>query len=1369
MIELTKDKKHIVIKRDGREESFSWEKLKKVLMWATGNKEVYVNNILENIELKIKDRIKITELYDELIRTVSNMISPLYPIYDSIAEKLYTMKIYKETCGLKKSGEYPHLQSFLNKGIKYKIYDKKIIDSFSKEDIDYLNNCLVPDRDFLYTFKGIVLMFDKYCKRYKKKQFELPQITYMVAAMYSFYDDYLKYGSKKNIKKSRKLRLSLIKKNYDLLSKFEITYATPRLSNSMKIRSQLASCILNTPDDDTWSLNHTDGNMAVYSKFSGGIAYDASWIRASGSLISSNSGASDGPAPFIKRTEQTISSFNQQGCIHEDSYVEVLESVIINDGTLVPLRKIKKDYDNKNVILNQDLLDFINSNLKEFKLKKGFISKEDFKNIWIRKIKGETKKNIIKDYPCLSIFTFKRYISKYIRSLDKSSLKGFKIYKDYPYLAIHKDQTVIQIADLVLSKKHYTHKRYITVPTGKTTVLLHRMMYSTFVGDIPNNLTVDHIDNNKDNNDISNLNLLTSEENTKKQRLDGVIKKASDKLRVVNFLKYGKKINGYRTSNIIEIIKYNTILVPIKKVKVNDLVKSMNTNTGEIEYKLVEKVHFFDIPLERQYELVFGDTNITTSDHHPIFYKDIDGKIKYKRTDNMVIGDIGIDSNAKNKKLTAINRPHNSVKFADLTVKDNNNYFAKSFNSKGNCILVHNTRKGSCVVTFPWWHLDVLDLIMLKDAGGTEDTRARKLMYAIRISNLFRKRVAKDEYITLFDPKETPLLNETFDTLFDKNYLMYEQKAGIRKKRIKAKDLLFNLLKVRQETGNLYLTFVDNINKQNMRNVFVGASNLCCVSGETQILTNKGWFPIKQRSVKRDIGYADFRMNTEILWDGTSYVPSYVFSTSDEEKKLLNIKVINTIYFNEKVIGTFYADAWFTEYHLWKLNNGKLVTTDFIVNKLPDDDMFELASYNILFKDLRNLSEVNNLELKFINNAPALVDYDFVKVVGKIYFCDNYDETDESIAFKRIKYAHTYCAYVPSNNMLLFNGIYAHNCEITVPSSPSKLISEKIYKSENNSYEIHRVIKSGEIGICNLLSINLMAWIKYTDKEKYETMYSILRGCDNIIDTQFYPAKEGEVSNKRNRPIGIGVTNYANLLASNKLKYTDEETKQFTFDVFEDLYYYVYLISNKLARERGTYETFKHDKWAQGLTPVHISMFNYKKFGLTFKNKKRWDKLGEDIKNLGGIRFSLHAAIAPTACMTKDTEITELDNVLSLGDFLIKWGIDVNSIEEDGVPRWVYFEENNKPIIKTRFGEKELNRAWYNGKQKVRIIEFEDGSKIKVTLNHPLLVKDRGWIKAKDLKEDDDILEIEDFSRENILEDIFERIKRMHYENKKNS
>ena len=132
-----------------------------------------------------------------------------------------------------------------------------------------------------------------------------------------------------------------------------------------------------------------------------------------------------------------------------------------------------------------------------------------------------------------------------------------------------------------------------------------------------------------------------------------------------------------------------------------------------------------------------------------------------------------------------------------------------SFNQGG-------VRKGACVITFPWWHLDVLDLIMLKDAGGTEDTRARKLVYSIRISNILRERVNKDEYITLFDPKETPLLNEEFGENFNVAYIYYESKSSIRKKRIKAKDLLFQILKVRQETGNLYLTFVDALHRHSL-------------------------------------------------------------------------------------------------------------------------------------------------------------------------------------------------------------------------------------------------------------------------------------------------------------------------------------------------------------------------------------------------------------------------------------------------------------------------------------------------------------------------------------------------------------------------
>ncbi|WP_300716293.1 ATP cone domain-containing protein, partial [uncultured Brachyspira sp.] len=196
MLNLVEGKKHIIIKRDGREEPFNEEKLRKVIDWATEGKEVFSNKLLEGLNIKINDKMKIEVLYDELINTAVNMISTLYPVYDTIAEKLYLMKIYKETCGLKKIGSYPHIKNFLKKGIKYKIYDKNIIKLFTDKELDKINSMIDPNRDLLFTYKGLAIFYKKYCKNIGNKKLELPQITYMTAAMFSFYDDYYKGENK---------------------------------------------------------------------------------------------------------------------------------------------------------------------------------------------------------------------------------------------------------------------------------------------------------------------------------------------------------------------------------------------------------------------------------------------------------------------------------------------------------------------------------------------------------------------------------------------------------------------------------------------------------------------------------------------------------------------------------------------------------------------------------------------------------------------------------------------------------------------------------------------------------------------------------------------------------------------------------------------------------------------------------------------------------------------------------------------------------------------------------------------------------------------------------------------------------------------
>ena len=112
--------------------------------------------------------------------------------------------------------------------------------------------------------------------------------------------------------------------------------------------------------------------------------------------------------------------------------------------------------------------------------------------------------------------------------------------------------------------------------------------------------------------------------------------------------------------------------------------------------------------------------------------------------------------------------------------------------------------------------------------------------------------------------------------------------------------------------------------------------------------------------------------------------------------------------------------------------------------------------------------------------------------------------------------------------------------------------------------------------------------------------------------------------------------NYAQLLAQEGLHFSDPKALEYEFYLFEDLYYRIYSISADLAQERGSFSTFKESKWAQGQTPYSLSISPFKN---KFETQYDWDMLGEKVKR--GVRFSLHAAIAPTATSAASLNATE--------------------------------------------------------------------------------------------------------------------------------
>ena len=154
--------------------------------------------------------------------------------------------------------------------------------------------------------------------------------------------------------------------------------------------------------------------------------------------------------------------------------------------------------------------------------------------------------------------------------------------------------------------------------------------------------------------------------------------------------------------------------------------------------------------------------------------------------------------------------------------------FLKKFESTVRSCTQNGIRGGSATVHFPIWHIEIEDILVLKNNKGTEDNRVRKLDYSIQISKLFYERFIKNEQISLFSPNNVPGLYDAFGTdAFDSCYVDYESDQSVPRKTIGAQELFFDLLKERAETGRIYIMNIDHCNSHSSFMDKIEMSNLC--------------------------------------------------------------------------------------------------------------------------------------------------------------------------------------------------------------------------------------------------------------------------------------------------------------------------------------------------------------------------------------------------------------------------------------------------------------------------------------------------------------------------------------------------------------
>ena len=192
-------------------------------------------------------------------------------------------------------------------------------------------------------------------------------------------------------------------------------------------------------------------------------------------------------------------------------------------------------------------------------------------------------------------------------------------------------------------------------------------------------------------------------------------------------------------------------------------------------------------------------------------------------------------------------------------------------------------------------------------------------------------------------------------------------------------------------------------------------------------------------------------------------------------------------------------------------------------------------------------------------------------------------------------------------------------------------------RSSNLCCEIMEYTAPDEVAVCNLASMALPKYIingKFNHNEFFKHVEIVTKNLNKIIDINFYPLKEAEKSNKRHRPIGIGVQGLSDIFALLKLPWGSKGSLQLNKEIFETMYYAALNTSCELSKINGPYETFKD-------SPISKGIFQFDMWGKKpYTDRWDWNGLKKRIMK-HGIRNSLLIALMPTASTSQILGNTE--------------------------------------------------------------------------------------------------------------------------------
>jgi ribonucleoside-diphosphate reductase alpha chain len=292
-----------VVKRDGSSAHLDLVKLRRTIARACAGWEgCHPQDLEGDVWALLRDGMSTETLHRTITQAAVERTSVEAPNWQYVAARLHVMQLYKSAASNRgyESFGYGDFFSLIQRATQKGLYGSYILEGYSGAEIEELGAYIVPERDELFHYMGIYTLASRYLIRdFDGGVLELPQELFMGVAMH--------------LALQEEDKLHWAKQFYDVLSRLEMTVATPTLSNARKPMHQLSSCFIDTVDDNLWSIYHVNSNFAQVSKLGGGMGIYVGKVRSRGSSIRNFPGASGGVIPWIKNYNNTALSCNQLG------------------------------------------------------------------------------------------------------------------------------------------------------------------------------------------------------------------------------------------------------------------------------------------------------------------------------------------------------------------------------------------------------------------------------------------------------------------------------------------------------------------------------------------------------------------------------------------------------------------------------------------------------------------------------------------------------------------------------------------------------------------------------------------------------------------------------------------------------------------------------------------------------------------------------------------------------------------------------------------------------------------------------------------------------------------------------------------------